>query len=141
VTRSNVSMVFSLLDSFVGSTAATFLPDPAGEDAGIYCTRDLGLMLPDGCLLHLRRKDFQVKIRGHRVEVAEVETALLNRSDIKEAVVVAREDRPGDQRLVAYLVPASLPGPTVGEPRGFLRAKVPDYMISTALSSCSMPCR
>ena len=50
----------------------------------------------------------------------------------KEAVVIARIDRPGDQRLVAYLVPASHPGPTVGELRGFLRAKVPDYMIPTA---------
>lgn len=113
-------------------TATTFLPDRAGGDARIYRTGDLGLMLPDGCLLHLGRKDFQVKIRGHRVEVVEVETALLDRGDIKEAVVVAREDRPGDQRLVAYQVLASHPGPTVGELRGFLRAKVPDYMIPTA---------
>jgi surfactin family lipopeptide synthetase C len=132
VTPSNVSMVFSLLDSFVGSTAATFLPDPAGGDAHIYRTGDLSLMLPDGCLLHPGRKDFQVKIRAHRIEVAEVETALLDRGDIKEAVVVAREDRPGYQRLVAYLAPASLPGPTVGEPRGFLWAKVTDYMIPAA---------
>jgi acyl-coenzyme A synthetase/AMP-(fatty) acid ligase len=113
-------------------TDTTFLPDPAGGDARIYRTGDLGLMLSDGCSLHLGRKDFQVKIRGHRVEVAEVETALLDRGDIKEAVVVAREDRPGDQRLVAYLVPAGHLGPTVGELRGFLRAKVPDYMIPTA---------
>jgi amino acid adenylation domain-containing protein len=113
-------------------TSTTFLPDPAGGDARIYCTGDLGLMLPDDCLLHLGRKDFQVKIRGHRVELAEIEMALLDRGDIKEAVVVAREDHPGAQRLVAYLVPVSHPAPTVSDLRCLLQGKLPDYMIPAA---------
>jgi acyl carrier protein len=113
-------------------TTATFLPDPEGGNARTYRTGDLGLMLPDGCLLHLGRKDFQVKIRGHRIELAEVEMALLDRGDIKEAVVVAREDHPGDLRLVAYLVPVSHPAPTVSDLRCLLQAKLPDYMIPAA---------
>src|SRR5262249_34366780 len=83
-------------------TAAAFLPDPADPGARIYRTGDLGRMLPDGCLFHLGRRDFQVKIRGHRVEVAEVEQALLTLDAVKEAAVVGRESLPGDQRLVAY---------------------------------------
>ena len=113
-------------------TQAAFLPDPNGGDARIYRTGDLGLLLPDGCLLHLGRQDFQVKIRGHRVEAAEIETALLNAGNIKEASVVLREDRPGDQRLVAYLVPAQKPAPTIPTLRRMLAATLPGYMVPAA---------
>ena len=66
-----------------------------------FClTGDLGRLLPNGCLVHFGRKDFQVIIRGYRVEVAEVEMALLDRGDVKEVVVVARQDRSGDPRLI-----------------------------------------
>jgi amino acid adenylation domain-containing protein len=113
-------------------TAAAFRPDPAGGPARIYRTGDLGRRLPDGCLIHLGRKDFQVKIRGFRVEVAEVEGALLSLPTVQEAVVVAREDRPGERRLVAYLVPTARPAPTVSALRQALAATVPDYMVPAA---------
>jgi acyl-coenzyme A synthetase/AMP-(fatty) acid ligase/acyl carrier protein len=113
-------------------TAAAFLLDPEDRDARIYRTGDLGRMLPDGCLFHLGRKDFQVKIRGYRVEVAEVEQALLDLDAVKETVVVGREDLPGDQRLVAYLVPSGACVPTVTELRRVLAVKLPDYMVPSA---------
>jgi amino acid adenylation domain-containing protein len=113
-------------------TQAAFVPDPAGGSARIYRTGDLGRMRPDGCLEHLGRKDFQVKIRGHRVETAEIETALLEHTVVKEAIVLAQEDGRGDKRLVAYVVPARKPEPTVSELRSFVQAKLPDYMVPSA---------
>jgi acyl-coenzyme A synthetase/AMP-(fatty) acid ligase/acyl carrier protein len=80
---------------------------PSGEDERSYRTGDVGFMLPDGCLVHLGRKDFESKLRGYRIDIAEIEGALLEVDNIKEAVVMVREDRPGDQRLVAYIVPTS----------------------------------
>ena len=113
-------------------TQAVFLQDPAEGEERIYRTGDMGRMFPDGCLEHLGRKDFQVKVRGYRVEIAEVETALLELTSIKEAVVVAREDPAGEQRLVAYLVPATEPVPSIGELRSHLKEKLPDYMVPPA---------
>ena len=110
-------------------TDAVFLPGPAGGEERIYRTGDLGRMLPDGCLLHLGRKDFFVKIRGYRIDIDEIEAALRECPSIKEAVVVARNNNSGDERLVAYLVPTVQPGPKVGELRRFLNEKLPDYMI------------
>ncbi|MFC1716663.1 AMP-binding protein [Candidatus Poribacteria bacterium] len=113
-------------------TKARFLPDPAGGDERIYMTGDLGRMLPDGRFVHLGRKDFQVKIRGYRVEVAEIETALLNLEPIKEAVVVARADSQCDQRLIAYLVLFEGFSSTVSMLRHALAEALPDYMIPSA---------
>jgi amino acid adenylation domain-containing protein len=110
-------------------TEAAFLSDPSGGDKRIYRTGDLGRRAPDGCLFHLGRKDFQVKIRGYRVEVAEVEAALLSLDGVKEAVVVGREDTPGDKRLVAYLVTSGQQVPAVSELRRALAQKLPDYMV------------
>jgi acyl-coenzyme A synthetase/AMP-(fatty) acid ligase len=110
-------------------TRAAFLPDPEGGDERVYRTGDLGRMLADGRLVHLGRKDFQVKIRGYRIEAAEIEMALLDHLAIREVVVLAREDRPGSQRLVAYLVPEKAQVPTVTELRRFLAETLPDYMI------------
>ena len=98
-------------------TQAKFLPDPNGGDERIYLTGDLGQMLPEGCLELLGRKDSQVKIRGFKVEVAEVELRLLAHPGIRAAVVLAHEDKPDDRRLVAYVVQ---PAPTVSELRNFL---------------------
>ena len=88
-------------------TQQVFLPVLNGGDERLYRTGDLGLMLPDGCLIHKGRKDFQVKVRGYRVEIGEIETALLALDTVKEAAVVGREDVPGYKRLVAYLVTIS----------------------------------
>jgi amino acid adenylation domain-containing protein len=116
-------------------TRAVFLSPPESGEGRIYRTGDLGLMLADGCLIHMGRKDFQVKIRGHRVEVAEIEAKLLSSGKVKEAIVILREDRPGDQRLVAYFVPAERPIPTVTTLRRALAEKLPDYMIPSAFVS------
>jgi len=113
-------------------TQAAFLPDPNDSDVRIYLTGDLGRVLPDGCIEHLGRKDLQVKIRNYKVEPSVIENALLVSETIKDAVVLAHEDRPGDRRLVAYLVPARNPHPTVTELRRFLAETFPDYMIPSA---------
>lgn len=113
-------------------TDAVFLPDPAGGEERIYRTGDLGRMLPDGCLLHLGRKEFFVKVRGYRIDIDEIENALRDCAGIKEAVVVARNNNSGDERLIAYYVPTLPPGPDVGELRAFLRASLPEYMIPGA---------
>jgi amino acid adenylation domain-containing protein len=113
-------------------TAAKFFPHPNGGDERIYLTGDLGRMAADGCLIHLGRKDFQVKVRGYHVDVSEIETALLEHAAIKEAVVVGREIHTGDSQLVAYFVPTGQPGATVTELRMFLKERFPDYMIPSA---------
>ena len=114
-------------------TGAKFLPDPKGGNARIYLTGDLGYMLPDGCLVHVGRKDFQVKIRGHRIEVPEVEMALLNVSAVKQAVVVPWEDNGGAKRLVAYVVFRPGQALTVRELRGFLKEKLSRYMLPASI--------
>jgi amino acid adenylation domain-containing protein len=113
-------------------TRAAFVADPHGGDARLYCTGDVGYLLPDGCLIHLGRKDSRVKIRGYRIELGEVERALLECAALKEAVVVAREETPGDPRLVAYVVPGGQPAPMISEWRRLLQAKLPDYMVPAA---------
>jgi non-ribosomal peptide synthetase component F len=113
-------------------TAATFLPDPQGSEARIYLTGDMGRFRPDGCLEHLGRKDDLVKIRGQRVELAEVEMALLALAEVREAVVVAQKRAEGDNRLVAYLVPRLQPPPSVTELRTALAQTLPDHMIPAA---------
>ncbi|HEY2919727.1 MAG TPA: non-ribosomal peptide synthetase [Candidatus Binatia bacterium] len=113
-------------------TADSFFDDPADEKGKIYRTGDLGRMLQDGCLLHLGRKDFFVKIRGYRIELEEIEMTLMEFPGIKDAVVTALNNNSGDERLVAYVVPKTAPGPNVSEMRRFLADKLPDYMIPTA---------
>ena len=113
-------------------TEAVFLEDPDGGDERIYLTGDLGRMLPDGCLEHLGRKDFQVQVRGYRVEAAEIETALLSLEVIDKAVAFAHEDNLGVQRLAAYIVPAGKPAPTVSDLRRRLLELLPDYMVPSA---------
>jgi amino acid adenylation domain-containing protein len=113
-------------------TRVTFLPESAGGGVYIYRTGDLGRMQADGSLEHHGRKDFQVKVRGIRIETGEVEMKLLDHAAIKEVTVVVREDQSGDNRIVAYFVTSSKPGPSIGELRGFLKKKLPDYMIPSA---------
>ena len=100
----------------------------AGEENPIYRTGDLGRLLADGCLVHLGREDFQVKVRGHRIELVEVESALLDHAAIKDAVVMPDKDRAGDTCLIAYVVPAQDAGPTTAALRSFLENRLPAYM-------------
>jgi amino acid adenylation domain-containing protein len=112
--------------------SSKFLKNPGGGDERIFLTGDLGRMLPDGFLIHLGRKDLMVKIRGYRVEIGEVEEALLAHPNVKEAGVAAWDRDGGEQYLAAYIVPREGVGPTVDELRGYLRQKLPDYMLPWA---------
>jgi amino acid adenylation domain-containing protein len=114
-------------------TAEKFIADPFSADpnARLYRTGDLARYLPNGDIQYLGRLDHQIKIRGFRVELGEIEGVLNKHSGIKDSVVVAREDAPGDKRLVAYLV--SRNGPiSLSELRIYLRAKLPEYMVPAA---------
>ncbi|HVR95771.1 MAG TPA: amino acid adenylation domain-containing protein [Thermoanaerobaculia bacterium] len=114
-------------------TAERFVPDPFATEsepgARLYQTGDLARHLPGGEIEFLRRIDFQVKIRGFRIELGEVEAALAEYPLVRDAVVTAREDVPGDPRLVAYLVADEGAAPTAPELRGFLQELLPEYMI------------
>jgi amino acid adenylation domain-containing protein len=115
-------------------TAAQFVPHPFSAQPGerIYKTGDLARFLPDGNLQFLGRLDHQVKIRGFRIELGEVEASLEKHPQVTSAVVTLREDAPGQKRLVAYCVPKQKSPPKTDELRGFLRGKLPDYMVPSA---------
>jgi len=101
----------------------------------LYKTGDLVRYLPDGNLEFLGRLDYQVKIRGYRIELGEIEAELSQHPEVKEAVVVAREDEPGNQRLMAYVVPnlkSKIQNLKSNDLRRFLKQKLPDYMIPSA---------
>ena len=110
-------------------TAEKFIPNPFAKEQRIYNTGDLARYLPDGTVECLGRSDHQVKIRGFRIELGDIESALRQNAGIKEALVMAREDVPGDKRLVAYLAAKSETAPSVPELRDFLKAKLPEYMV------------
>jgi amino acid adenylation domain-containing protein len=114
-------------------TSAVFLPDPDGGERRIYRTGDLGLMAEDGCLVYAGRKDFQVKVRGHRVEIAEIEMALTDSPGVKEAAVVKRADLPEERSLVAYLVAREgTAPPPVNELRTFLKGRLAESAVPSA---------
>ena len=113
-------------------TKSRYLADPAGGDERICLTGDLGRILSDGCLIHMGRKDRVVKIRGYRVELGEIESALLSHPSVRDAGVVAWDRGEEEKYLVGYIVPATNPAPWIDEIRGFLRGKLADYMIPSA---------
>ena len=115
-------------------TAERFLPNPFSAEAGarLYKTGDLARYFPNGDIECRGRTDHQVKIRGFRIELGEIESVLGQHQAIRESVVVAREDMPGDKRLVAYLVTAGEPAVSPSELRSFLGERLPDYMIPSA---------
>ncbi|MEV8569816.1 amino acid adenylation domain-containing protein, partial [Streptomyces sp. NPDC051322] len=114
-------------------TAERFVPDPYGEPGSrLYRSGDLASRRPDGSLDYHGRIDHQVKIRGHRIELGEIKTTLTSHPLVRDAVVVAREDTPGDRRLVAYVVPAAEAVAAPSELRTLLARSLPEYMIPTA---------
>jgi len=98
----------------------------------LYKTGDLVRRLVDGSIEFLGRIDNQVKIRGFRIELGEIENALQQHEEVRQAVVLAREDEPGHKRLVAYIVAVAQAGPTVAELRAFVAKSLPDYMVPSA---------
>src|SRR5580692_2121321 len=100
-------------------------------------TGDLGRWLPDGNIEFLGRNDFQVKIRGFRIELGEIEARLMEHPGVREAVVIAREDTPGDKRLIAYYTASASAGDQAGEQdtagaeqlRSHLSGVLPEYMV------------
>jgi amino acid adenylation domain-containing protein len=121
-------------------TTEKYLADPTGGHERIYLTGDLGRMLPDGFVIHLGRKDLMVKIRGYRVDFGEVERALLEYPQTKEAGVAAWDRDSGEKYLAGYVVPRQASMLNVSELNEFLRNKLPDYMIpSTFMFLESLP--
>jgi aspartate racemase len=114
-------------------TAASFVPNPfsARPGARLYRTGDLARHLPDGNIEFGGRLDQQVKVRGFRIEPQEIESVLCQHDAVAECIVTAREDVPGDQRLIAYIVPSGTQIGT-GDLRSYLSEKLPQYMIPTA---------
>ncbi|MEZ0372951.1 MAG: amino acid adenylation domain-containing protein, partial [Candidatus Sericytochromatia bacterium] len=114
-------------------TAERFVPNPFGlpdQPERLYKSGDLARYLPDGNVEFLGRVDHQVKIRGFRIELGEIETLLSQHPAVQDVVVIAREDRPGDRRLVAYLVAPARP--RLGELRVHLKSRLPEYMVPAA---------
>jgi non-ribosomal peptide synthase protein (TIGR01720 family) len=114
-------------------TAEAFIPDPFGQMPGarLYKTGDVARRRPDGNIEFLGRADQQVKIRGFRIELEEIEAVLGAHADLRQVVVVAREDIPGQQRLVAYFVAQEGKSPSVSDLRRFVGDSLPDYMVPT----------
>lgn len=115
-------------------TAERFLADPFSTAPGarMYKSGDLGRWRADGQLEHLGRNDNQVKVRGFRIELGEIEARLALHAHVREVAVVAREDTPGEKRLVAYITPGDSGVPSVEELRTHLRTALPEYMIPSA---------
>jgi amino acid adenylation domain-containing protein len=115
-------------------TAERFIPDPFGDDpqARLYKTGDLGRWLADGNIDYMGRNDFQVKLRGFRIELGEIESRLTACEGVREAVVVAREDAPGDKRLVAYLVARDGAALLPATLRAQLGSALAEYMVPSA---------
>lgn len=114
-------------------SAERFIPDPFGSDGGrLYKTGDLARYRADGNIEFLERTDHQVKIRGLRVELGEIEARLLEHLDVHEAVVAVREDTAGNKTLTAYIVGSPGNPPEIDSLRAHIKAALPDYMLPNA---------
>jgi amino acid adenylation domain-containing protein len=115
-------------------TAERFVPDPYASEPGarLYRTGDVVKNDSNGNVVFVGRIDHQVKIRGFRIELGEIEAALVAHGGVRDAVVLAREDVPGDKRLAAYVVPEGARPPEPGDLRSYLLNSLPSYMVPTA---------
>lgn len=115
-------------------TAEKFIPNPFSSKSTsyLYKTGDMVRFLADGNIEFLRRMDHQIKIRGFRVELGEIESVLKQHSTVRDAVVLMREDKPGDKRLVAYIVYDQEDIPSPHDLNIFIKEKVPGYMVPAA---------
>ena len=113
-------------------THAAFRTDASDAAVRTYRTGDLGVRAANGCLTHVGRRDSQVKVRGFRIDLSEIEVALHAVGGVKDAAAVAREDKQGERRLVAYFVPASSPPVTASHLRRSLARVLPEHMIPSA---------
>jgi len=113
-------------------TEAKFKADTKGNGQRLCFTGDLGLRLPDGCLVHKGRKDFRVKIRGYGLELEEVEKVFLSHPAVHEAVVVTRDNEAGESRLIAYYTCRFSERHTVSDLRKFINERLPDHMTPSA---------
>ena len=113
-------------------TAERFIASPFVEGDRLYKTGDVARYLPDGTIEFLGRNDFQVKIRGFRIELGEIEARLAEHESVRDAVVVAREDVPGEKRLVAYYTVRDGAAVSVEELRAHVQATLPEYMVPAA---------
>jgi amino acid adenylation domain-containing protein len=112
-------------------TAERFIPHPYSREAGerLYQTGDRARILSDGGIEFLGRVDHQVKVRGYRIELGEIEAVLSEQEWVRSAVVLMREDAPGDKRLIGYVVSVEGQRPATQELRNGLKRRLPDYMI------------
>src|SRR5712692_3763308 len=116
-------------------TAQSFLPDPFSGRAGarLYKTGDRARYLPDGSLEFQGRLDQQVKLRGYRIELGEIEAVLHGHAEVREAVVLLREDELGNQQLVAYVVGRAAPSLGSEQLRLYLKERLPEYMVPSVI--------
>ena len=108
-----------------------FIPNPFSNIPGarLYRTGDLARYRSDGTIEFLGRIDHQVKLRGFRIELGEIEAVLRRHSAVREAVVLCREDNPGEKQLVGYVVFSQESIPPVSKLRSFLQSQLPEYMV------------
>jgi len=116
-----------------------FVPDEFSgvHGAWLYRTGDLARYRADGTIDFLGRLDHQVKLRGYRLELGEIENVLAQHASVRDAAVIVREDVPGNQRLVGYVVTAHGTEPTAAELKAFLKTKLPAYMIPATIAFLS----
>ena len=114
-------------------TAERFVANPYGlKGSRMYRTGDIVRFDPQGSLDYISRADHQVKMRGFRIELGEIEAVLAKHLDIQQVTVIVREDKPGDKRLVAYIVPTFKASPDIAQLRQYVGSHVPDYMVPSA---------
>ncbi len=116
-------------------TAERFVPDPFGKEGGqrLYRPGDLGRYLAGGDIEFLGRRDEQVKVRGYRIELGEIESVLAEHPEVRESVVMAREEEPGGKRLVGYVVLQGAGSTGGSELRRYVKERLPEYMVPSAI--------